>query len=354
MNRWKLMFGTMAAAAVLAMTGCGGGGGLSQTIANEYRMYAVAQSGAMGLYRVNSSGVVTQLWTGNSASQFRSVAPGRNKGEVYVSSNSTDSIVLARFINDLPGPSNGVAVAENSGSLLYKHPTKNVLYALVPTNDIVEQWAMNVDGTLTPLVNQILATDDDPVDMVFHPSGNYAYILSKGNGIIRTYAVAANGALSFVNGGSLLAGSQPTSIEITDDGNNVYVMSATQNIAQFSVNGNGTLAPLGTPSAQYPMGNFRAAITNNNVLSFYREADEGIETFGRTGGGLLADKGAANFATTGTTDVHRLPGLNLLLLIRRGNGATQTVAVDSSGTMSQTSTSSVIANPSGVAFWKHN
>ncbi|MBL8067188.1 MAG: beta-propeller fold lactonase family protein [Armatimonadetes bacterium] len=349
MKNWMLILG-VGVVGLMALTGCGGGGSVLAPVSAEYRLAAITNSGGFGLYKVTSAGLVTELFSGSGSSQYASIVEGVNANDLYFSFNNNSNISLVKFMNDAPFSSGNAATAGGSGSLLFLHPTRSMLYALLPNQSKIDQFAISPDGSLT--VQPQADADAMPVDMVFNPNGNYAYVVSKNSKVVRVYAIDADGTLSLIPGAAYPTAINPAKIVITDDGANLYAMGQDQDISQFAIGANGLLTPLAPQKASYPMGNFRAAMTANNVLSFYREADEGIETLGRTGGGQLSNLGAPNYVTSATTDIYRLPGQNLLFLLARGTGSGQTVSMGSNGIGTQLSTSSLLPGVSDVALWQ--
>lgn len=342
-------FSALVVVGTIVLAGCGGGGVLAPT-APEYRMVTVASSGTVAMYSVSSAGSMSQIGTTSTGYQFVSVEAMTDR--LYASASNTDGIYSIGFSNDAPFSNSVVATASDSGSLLFKHPTKSALYAVVPAQNTVDQWTINVDGSLTAMVPGSVGTDMSPRDMVFHPSGNYAYVVNRGSEVVRVYSIDSNGALSLIPGAAFSTNSHPVKLIMTDDGAHLYAMSEDNDISQFSIGGNGLLTPLAPQKTVYSMGNFRAAMTANNVLSFYRESDEGIETFGRSGNGQLTNLGAANFATNAITDVYRLPGQNLLMLLAKGSGSSTTISMGSNGIGTLQSEAVLPVNTVDVAFWQ--
>ena len=350
MNNWKVVAG-MAVLGALALPGCGGGGGsVLAPSATEYRMVSVASNGTVAMYSLTTGGAMSQIGTMNTGFQFTSVAA--TVDHLYAAASNTDGIFKIDFVDDAPANSGTAATASDSGSFVFKHPTRNALYALSPTMNKIDQWTINANGSLTAMGVAQVNADLSPRDMVFNPNGNFAYVVSRNSKVVRVYSIDGNGALTFIPGAAYPTTINPLKVVITDDGAHLYAMGEDQDMSQFSIGGNGLLTPLAPQKVAYPMGTFRAAITANNVLSFYREADEGIETFGRTGNGQLTNMSVANFDTNGTTDVYRLPGQNLLMLLAKGTGAAKTVSMGSNGVGAQNSTASLPVLTVDVAYWE--
>lgn len=313
MNWKNLVLVALGGAAILpGLVGCGGGGG---SAASNIRMIAVGDNGQVAAYKVESNGTISAVYSDLAAYDWISVVPGRNAGLTYLTASDDSRIGVLGLVDDSSFTGDFVIDTLAAGSKLFKHPTKNALYAMHEGLDTIEQFAINSDNTVAPLALPTAPTDDQPTSMVFSANGNYAYVIAEGSATVRAYQVSPNGTLTQLPGAVYAAGINPRKIVISDDGVNVYVMSATTNFRQAQVNSDGTLTPLNPVDVAYPMGNFRAAITGLNTLCFYRESDEGIETYGRNPNGTMSDLGAANFSTSGITNIFRMPGQDYLLLL---------------------------------------
>lgn len=329
MNFKKLAMTAMGGAVVLTgLMGCGGGGG---SAASTLRMITVGDDGAVAAYKVESNGAISSLFSDVAAYDWVSVVPGRNPGVVYLSASDETQIGLLGLVDDTDFTGDFVIDSQAAGSKLFKHPTKNALYAMHSGLDLIEQYAINSDNTLTALALPTALTDDQPMSMVFSTDGNYAYVVCEGDETIRAYQLSPNGTLTQLPGAVYAAGNNPRKAVISDDGANIYVMSATANFRQAAVNVDGTLTPLNPVEVAYPMGNFRAAMTGLNTLCFYRESDEGIETYGRNPNGTMSDLGAGNFATSSQVDLFRMPGQNLIALLATASSTVKAVQMNASG-----------------------
>jgi len=346
MNWKNLVLAALGGAAILpGLVGCGGGG---STAASNIRMIAVGDNGQVAAYRVELNGSITSLFSDIAAYDWVSVVPGRNPGIVYLSASDETQIGVLGLVDDTDFTGDFVIDSQAAGSKLFKHPTKNALYAMHSGLDVIEQYAINSDNTLTALALPTALTDDQPMSMVFSTDGNYAYVVCEGDETIRAYQVSPNGTLTQLPGAVYAAGNNPRKAVISDDGANIYVMSATANFRQAAVNVDGTLTPLNPVEVAYPMGNFRAAITGLNTLCFYRESDEGIETYGRNLDGTMSDLGAANFSTSGTTNVFRMPGQDYILLLT--SGTAKSVKMGSNGVGTQVNSAALPPGIRDVTF----
>lgn len=329
MNLKKLAMAAVGGAVVLTgLLGCGGGGG---SAASTIRMITVGDNGAVGVYRVEGSGATTQLFTDAGSFDWVSVVPGRVPGYFYLSASDTNEVGVLALVDDTDLTGDFVATTMASGGKLFKHPTKNALYVMHSGLDVIEQYSISLDGNLAPLAIATAPTDDQPTSMVFSADGNYAYVVCEGDEVIRAYQVSPTGIMTQMPGEVYSAGNGARKAVISDDGANIYVMSSATNFRQAMVNGNGTLTPLNPVDVAYPMANFRAAITGLNTLCFYRESDEGIETFGRNPNGTMSDLSATNFATSGPVDLFRMPGQNLIALLSTGSSTVKAVQMGANG-----------------------
>lgn len=322
----------------LALVGCGGSGGGTN---KQIRLLAVG-SGSASYYSVSESGALTQLAVYNNAGQIRSVVAGDASGSFYFSQVNSDAVFLAKFdLNGIVSTVDSGLAAPDAGSVLYKHPSKPMVYALASTSNTMTQGTMLGNGSVTPAVSVSVVVGSK--DLAFSANGQFAYVAFTATDQIGIYAVGETGLIGANPMMVVNTVDEPAKLIVSDDGANLYVMSSASGIGQFAIQG-GNLVALNPAVIPYASANFRAAMTGNGVLSFYREDDEGIETYGRTVGGVLTNLGAANVVTSAVTDVYRLPGTNMVLLLT-GNGSGRVMAMGSNGVGSQLGT---VSFPAGV------
>jgi 6-phosphogluconolactonase (cycloisomerase 2 family) len=322
----------------MAMVGCGGsGGGASKQI----RLLAVG-SGSASYYSVSESGALTQLAVYNNAGQIRSVIPGDASGSFYISQLNSDAVLLAKFdLNGMVSTADSGLAAPDAGSVVFKHPSKPMVYSLATTSNMVSQGTIQANGSLTPAASASVVVGSK--DLAFSGNGQFAYVAYTATDEIGVYAVGATGLIGANPMMVVNTVDEPAKLIVSDDGANLYVMSSAGGIGQFAIQG-GNLVALNPAVIPYASANFRAAMTGNGVLSFYREDDEGIDTYGRTVGGVLTNLGAANVVTSAVTDVYRLPGTNMVLLLT-ASGSGRVMAMGSDGVGSQLGT---VSFPAGV------
>lgn len=312
----------LAVAACAIIAGCGGGGGAA---GGSGKLLVTAGNSGVHVYSLAANGVPS-LVAAEVDGVAPTIAPGRTPGTVYVFVSGANVIAHGVYAN-------GAIVFSDAGqgpsgpAYLFKHPSKNVLYAVSPVDDAIYQYSMNTNGVLLPMVPPFVATGNTPTSLVFTPDGNSAYVSCQGSDSIRRFSVGVSGALT--SQGDVAAGDQPTRLLMSDDGVNLYAMSLSQNFAQFTVNANGTLTALAAGS--YPMGNMRAVITPDSVVAFYREADEGIETLVRSGNGTLTNPNTTNLVTNSVTSLYRLPIAGRVLALTQ-TGSARVVTINANGT----------------------
>lgn len=322
----------------LALVGCGGSGGGAN---KQIRLLAVG-SGSASYYSVSESGALTQIAVYDNAGQIRSVVAGDASGSFYFSQTNSDAVFLAKFdLNGIVSTVDSGLAAPDAGAVLYRHPSKPMVYALAPTSNMMSQGTIQANGNLTPAASASVMVGSK--DLAFSADGQFAYVAFTTIDQIGIYAVGATGLIGANPMMVVNTVDEPAKLIVSDDGANLYVMSSAGGIGQFAIQG-GNLVALNPAVIPYASANFRAAMTGNGVLSFYREDDEGIETYGRTVGGVLTNLGAENVMTSAVTDVYRLPGTNMVLLLT-GSGSGRVMAMGSNGVGSQLGT---VSFPAGV------
>lgn len=130
----------------------------------------------------------------------------------------------------------------------------------------IQTYSIGEDGSLTPgaVVNLSELQFDMPGGLVVHPSGNFLYVTGREfsggspQGLIGQFRIGGDGTLTPMSPFTVSAPPESGKIIIHPTGKSVYTINASYNrngftipsapaIAQYRVNGDGTLAPL-TPA----------------------------------------------------------------------------------------------------------
>jgi 6-phosphogluconolactonase (cycloisomerase 2 family) len=196
-----------------------------------------------------------------------------------------DSIVNHNNQNQYPYNASGFAYVASAG------PTPGSAGA-------VYEYAIGVDGTLSPQAQPSIAAGVNPSALVVTGSGGHVYVVNVGDGTISQYVVAPDATLramspaTVINPGMHTFGATGGAATVGVGGGYLYVANTVDdNVAQFSIGSDGQLTPLtpatvstgvapvsvisgGTSSGVYYILNSGAAGETGNV-SQYTQATDG-------------------------------------------------------------------------------
>jgi len=170
------------------------------------------------------------------------------------------------------GPGSGVGSKPKGGSLpgfAYVTTASNGVVA----NGAVFQFAIGVDGSVTPLSNSRVSTGVNPTAVVADPTGHFVFVANQSDTTISQYTVGADGGLSPLSP-AVVSVSQPYpqvasySMAVDPTGNFLYAVAAPPpypgptgltGIAQYAIQSDGTLKPL-TPNRMNLTGSTRGPL----------------------------------------------------------------------------------------------
>jgi 6-phosphogluconolactonase (cycloisomerase 2 family) len=144
----------------------------------------------------------------------------------YVISNVGGQADIVTFGFDETGApvDSGQTCPAGSGLSIAMHPSGRFLYAVDPTNDLVQMFTADDSGHLSPGVS--VQTGAAPAHVSTHPGGMFAYVSHNDNGIgsIRVYAIDDDGVLSEIDANRVdLLANPPGKIVIDGAGRFAYV-----------------------------------------------------------------------------------------------------------------------------------
>jgi 6-phosphogluconolactonase (cycloisomerase 2 family) len=118
----------------------------------------------------------------------------------------------------------------------------------------VYEYAVGFDGTVSPLAQPSIAAGINPSALVVVGNGRYVYVVNAGDGTISQYRVAADATLTpmspatVTNPGMQTFGTTGGAATVDLTESYLYVVNtADDDVAQFSIGGDGQLTPL-TPA----------------------------------------------------------------------------------------------------------
>jgi 6-phosphogluconolactonase len=120
-----------------------------------------------------------------------------------------------------------------------------------PNESAISSYAVNSDGTLTPISSSVPTLGTANCWNVTSPDGRFVYVSNAGSGTISGFAIGQGGTLTALPGTVLAsnpAGSSNVDITVSADGKFLYTLNAgTGAVGMFSVQtNNGALTGLGT------------------------------------------------------------------------------------------------------------
>lgn len=180
-----------------------------------------------------------------------------------------------------PTGQNPVSVAvEPSGRFAYVANSSGV--------GSVSQYAIGVDGLLTPLSPATVVYTSRPVSVTVDPSGRYVYV-GNNNSTISQYTIGLDGALGAMSPATVASAGRAFSIAIDPAGRFAYVLCASV-LYQYSIGANGGLTltnPTGVATGSNPQGVvidpsgrfvYVASYASNDVSSYTVSAMTGALT----------------------------------------------------------------------------
>lgn len=283
---------------------------------NTFAYVADFTSSSVSMYRIGNNAVLTPLspatvTAGNGPSAIAINPAGTyayvanfDSNRVSVFSIRSDGILFPLLLATVPVGNGPNAIAINpAGTYAY----------VVNYFGGVSMFSIGTDGKLTPLSPATAPTGYDPSAIAINPAGTYAYVTNLASNTLSMFAIGGNGILTPLSPATVVT-TQPSAIIINPAGTYAYVFNATPDlvanstISMYSINSNGMLTPLATPTislgvpstassmAMDPSGNFiyLALYRGSKVLTFAIGSD-GILTLLNTPAAPtgLAPKGIA-------------------------------------------------------------
>jgi YVTN family beta-propeller protein len=155
-----------------------------------------------------------------------------------------------------PFPASGLAVSPN-GRSVYAVALGNPL----AKSNVVFQFDVGTDGTLSPKNPPIVATGESPSEVAVSPDGQSVYVTNSASNTVSQFDVGATGKLS--PNGTVGAGDAPTGLAVSPDGGSLYVTNHGDpgagggSVSQYDVGPDGALSPkqpFTVPAGRNPAG----------------------------------------------------------------------------------------------------
>ena len=192
------------------------------------RLVALDSQGIHVIGADRDSGAVSLIDSATSSTSSNShLALATDGGSVYVASGSGTTKFIDAYSIDAAGMLTAltpVALTVDP-DYIQLDPTQSRLYLVSRSDDTIEIYDINTDGSLAagPVS---YATDEDPTALLFHPSADVAYLLRADNSSDSLEVLnvdATTGALS-ASGSSFDVDTNPIDLVLSDDGMHLYVL----------------------------------------------------------------------------------------------------------------------------------
>lgn len=261
----------------------------------KYAYVSHQDSKLIGVYRVNTSGVLSLLDSINSTSAGYSLALSPNGDALYSADYGAQSI------SQFSVGANGIPVAMSSKTVAAGiNPTSIVItpngkyaYAVNSSGESISQYSVGSNGVLTAQAVATVSTTSlgsSPQSIVVDPSSSYVYVTLADSNKIAQYSIGSTGGLSPMWPASVATDANPRGIAISPNGYYAYVANYGANtVTQYALTG-GRLTALATSKVSVGANPYAVAITpDGRYIYVTNYGDNTISQFSiGSGGGLSA------------------------------------------------------------------
>ncbi len=137
---------------------------------------------------------------------------------------------------------------------LTSDPAGSYLYVTSGDNNIFQYTVDRTSGALIPMSPARVATGANPFSVVVHPSGSFAYAANKDGASVSQYRVGSAGGLTPLSPATVATGTSPWAVVVDPSGRFAYTVNNVDNtVSQYAVASGGTLSPLSPPTLQAPI-----------------------------------------------------------------------------------------------------
>jgi DNA-binding beta-propeller fold protein YncE len=160
-------------------------------------------------------------------------------GDAFTFDTAGGALAMRQIVSAGSGVAGGVAVTPDGTSVYVTNFNQNLVY----------QYDVAADGTLTAKTTPTVKTGGSPFAIAVNPDGRAAYVVNADDGTVSQYDIGPGGALSPTIPPTATAGRLPSGVAVTPDGKSVYVTDCNDNtVSQYSVGAGDTLAPKTHPT----------------------------------------------------------------------------------------------------------
>jgi 6-phosphogluconolactonase (cycloisomerase 2 family) len=199
----------------------------------------------------------------------------------------------------------GIAPAPTGRTPWWSAVSPNGANLYVANNDdaTISQYLIAVNGSLTQLNPTTVATGRAPRGVTLDPSGHHAYVANFDDNTISMYNVGANGALSAMSPATVsTGGTQPAFVRFDPTGHHLYVTNFANgdvgSVAHFTVDANGVLTAATPFTFATGKGPSMIQLDRTGRFAYVPNArDDTISQYSVGGDGALAPLGTPTLAT---------------------------------------------------------
>ena len=230
---------------------------------NDDLVYVLnAGSDSIAGFRMNRKGKLQPIphsyrplsGSGTAAAQIQFSPDGR---DLVISEKATNKLVVYEVDRDgLPEDTPEIVASIGQtpfGFSFGKHHNLFVSEAAggAPNASSVSSYHLTRDGDLRPINGQVPTGLTAACWIAVTPDGRFLYTTDAGSGAISGYRITPFGGLTLLDADGRTAstgdGSAPIDMAISDNGRFLYALStATHTVSAFRIQGDGSLAPIGT------------------------------------------------------------------------------------------------------------
>lgn len=183
---------------------------------------------------------------------------GASGNVLYVTGQAATGVVeafnvSAGIFSDQPIPGSPFTTGNGPNGLTISSDGSH-LYTANKIDTSLSEFAINPDGSLTPLPNSPVGiTGAGPVALLIDNSGKYMYVVNNGSsGILLAYSIGSDGALTLLSNSQFSTVAQPSTVTSDPSGKYLFV-GGQSSIQSLSLNGsNGVLTSVASYSAGGP------------------------------------------------------------------------------------------------------
>ena len=253
---------------------------VANRVTNDISAYTLNGNGSLTPIDADAVAPGIQNFTAGNGPNSVTVNPAGTY--VYVANYSSDNISAYALNGDgsltpidadaaTPGVQNFTA-GSNPWSVTV-NPAGTFVYVANIGSDNISAYALNGDGSLTPIDAdavapgvQNFAAGDGPGLVTVNPAGTFVYVANAGSDDVSAYALNGDGSLTPIDADAVApgiqnftAGDQPRSITVTPAGTFVYVANAfSDDVSAYALNGDGSLTPIDADAVAPGIQNFTA------------------------------------------------------------------------------------------------